>query len=106
MPCWNTMKVPEIATASKALDKLLESQKVTVTIGAQGAVAFKGWNAANGRGKMSDVCAYRKLMASGSFALKKAVQRAEALSGRKVSAVAVAAGTHSHDGGDTWNEGH
>jgi hypothetical protein len=92
----------------KALAKLeaqLATGSVKVKVGSNGAVAFDGWKP-DDRDRVTDVCAYRTLSASGSFALRQAVQRAEAQSGRKVNATAVAAGTHSHDGGKTWHPGH
>jgi hypothetical protein len=55
---------------------------------------------------VTDVCAYRTLTASNSWALRQAVAKAEQLAGRKVSAAQVAAGTHSHDGGKTFGPGH
>jgi hypothetical protein len=32
--------------------------------------------------------------------------KAEAMAGRKVDAMQVAAGVHTHDDGNTWNKGH
>jgi hypothetical protein len=59
-----------------------------------------------GRNGISDACAYRKLLASGSPALRAALAKAEAMAGRKVDPQAIASGVHSHDGGRTWNPGH
>ncbi len=71
----------------------------SVVIGANGAIAFRGWKDSAG---VSDLCAYRALAASNSPSLRKAIARAEAMSGNKLDARAIAAGTHSHDGGQTW----
>lgn len=109
MAC-DTMRVPgqtpqqrakQIQDAIADLDAALASMKVTVKIGPQGAVAFSGAWERNG---ISDVCAYRRLSAKGSEALRRAVARAEALAGRKADPRAIAAGHHSHDGGRTWDK--
>jgi hypothetical protein len=93
----------EVDTAAERLEKAIELGTVKVVVGATGSIAFKGW--AN-RDDVSDVCAFRKLTASGSAALRKALARAEVTAGRKVDPRAVSAGTHSHDGGKTWHPGH
>ena len=91
-----------------ALDKIqagLQANSIQVVIGANGAVTFKNWGTVD-RDGLSDVCAFRKLSAQGSWALKQAVARAETLQGRKVNHSMIVAGVHSHDGGSTWNKGH
>lgn len=95
------------ANALKVLQRKLEIREggVSVVIGANGAVAFRGWTEAD-RGGIADTCAYRALSAIGSPELRRAVARAEALYGRKVNPQAVAAGVHSHDGGQTFHPGH
>jgi DNA-binding protein YbaB len=111
MPCDSTLKenqtlkerMTEVQKALARLESYLTSGSVKVTIGANGAVAFTGWK---DRDNVTDVCGYRTLSASNSWALRQAVARAEAMSGRKVNASAVAVGTHSHDGGKTWHKGH
>jgi hypothetical protein len=91
----------EVQAALKRLERSLQNGAVRVTIGANGAVAFVGWN---DRDDVADVCAYRTLAAENSWALRQAVARAEQLSGRKVNPRAVAAGLHSHDNGRTWSK--
>jgi hypothetical protein len=112
MPCDSRPRNPqqtiqermlEADRALKRLEAKLAAYLVKVTIGANGAVAFSGWTDRDG---ISDVCAYRSLSSSGSSALRMAVARAEAMSGRKIDPRAVAAGVHSHDSGHTWNKGH
>jgi len=93
----------EIRAALVGLEQRLKDGAVRVTISPQGAIAFTGWNE---RDDVTDVCAYRTLAARGSWELRQAVARAEALSGRKVNERAVVAGVHSHDGGSTWHKGH
>src|SRR3990167_319900 len=108
MPC---MTQPDLTVQRKLdmqnaiarLDQMLDAGIVKVVVGATGAIAFKGLWRSNG---VSDLCAYRALIASNSPALRRAVMRAEALAGRGVNVQAITAGTHSHDGGATWHAGH
>ncbi len=93
-----------IKVALKKLEAQLTAGQVKVVIGPQGAVAFTGWMKEDSDGVV-DACAYRTLTAEGSWALKQAVMKAEAMSGRKVNQGAVAAGYHTHDG-KTWEPGH
>ncbi len=97
----------QIEEAIERLNKALAIGEVKVKVGPQGAVTFTG-NVAGilGANKITDTCAYRKLLASGSPALRAAVIKAEVLAGRKVDPQAVGSGTHSHDGGNTWHGGH
>ena len=83
------------------LNALLARGLVKVRVGSQGTIVFEGWTQED-RGRVSDACAYRKLMVVGSSLAKATIAKAELLAGRKVSAPALAAGTHSHDGGKTW----
>jgi hypothetical protein len=108
MPCYTkTLKnqslqsrQKEIEAALKRLESYLQTGTVTAQIGPQGAIVFKGWGDRDG---VTDVCAYRSLSLSNSWALKQAVARAEVMSGKKVNAQAIASGLHSHDGGHTWS---
>ena len=70
-----------------------------------GAVAFTGLTEEE-RGGISDACIHRRLVVNGSMAVKLAIAKAEQMAGRPVSLQALAAGTHSHDGGATWHPGH
>lgn len=96
-------RIDEVRKALARLETQISAGKVRVTIGPNGAVAFAGW-APGERDDVTDACAYRTLTASNSWALRQAVARAEAMSGRKVNARAVAEGHHSHDGGHTWEK--
>jgi len=95
----------EVRAALLALEQGLQKGSISLVIGNQGAVAFQGWTPAT-RGGLTDACAFRTLQANGSWALKSALNRAEAMAGRKVDMNAVSAGVHSHDGGRTWGPGH
>jgi len=93
-------RVSEVKQALARLERYLATGSVTIGIAPNGAVTFKGWQA--DRADVTDVCAFRTLSAASSWALKQAVARAEAMTGRKVNAQAVAAGWHTHDAGKTW----
>lgn len=95
----------EIARALKRLEQQLLARAVKIAISAQGAIAFAGWGDGE-RAGLSDACTYRLLQVQGSYALREAIAKAEAMQGRKVNARAIAAGVHSHDGGNTWGPGH
>jgi hypothetical protein len=96
-------RMAEVKQALARLEQALTGGRVKVGIGSNGAIVFQGWTVTD-RDGVSDVCAYRSLSAGNSWALRQAVARAEAASGRKVNAGAVAAGHHSHDGGHTWGK--
>ena len=81
------------------LDAALGSGSVSVVVGAQGGLAFKGWQDREG---VTDLCAYRKLAATNSPALRRAIMRAEAIAGRTLDQRTIATGLHSHDGGQTF----
>jgi hypothetical protein len=111
MPC-DTSSLPgqtlterktEILDAVKELTALLVSGRVKPKIGAQGGIAFEGWTDSQRR-RVTDACAYRRIMATGSSLAKAKIAQAEMMSGRRVNAQAVGAGVHSHDGGLTWHD--
>jgi hypothetical protein len=111
MPC-DTVRNPnqtledrnaQVKAALRRLEAALKGGTVKLNIGPNGAVAFQGWK---DRDDVTDVCAYRTLTAEGSWELRQAVAKAEAMTGRKVNPNAVASGEHSHDGGHTWHKGH
>lgn len=110
MPC-DTYRQPEqsiqeraeeIRRATTQLAKALEAGRVKPQIGPQGAIAFVGWSEAD-RARVTDACAYRRIMATGSSLAKAAIAKAELLAGRGVDRKVVAQGVHSHDGGRTWH---
>lgn len=113
MPCDTVLRegvtleqrIKAIDVALKRLEQYLQTGKATISIAPNGAIAFKGWQGAE-RDDVTDVCAYRTLAASNSWALRQAIARAEATQGRKVNPKAIIGGHHSHDGGKTWHGGH
>ena len=113
MPCDTRLKpkqtikqrADEIRKMVETLSAGLVSGRIKAVVGPQGAIAFNGLTEAQ-RDGVTDACAYRRIMATGSPAAKLAIMRAEQLAGRPVNRQAVAAGHHSHDGGKTWHHGH
>lgn len=110
MPCDTRLKprqtiqerAKEVREVVSFLDELIRKGKVAVKVGPQGAVAFNGMTDSEKDG-VTDACAYRRLMVSGSATAKAAIARAEQLAGRSIDRRAVAIGAHSHDGGVTWH---
>jgi hypothetical protein len=111
MPCDTRLKprqtiserAKEVREAVERLAAAIASGRVRVKIGPQGAIAFEGWDV-NSRDGITDNCAYRRIMATGSAMAKMHIARAEQLAGRSVNKQAVAQGHHSHDGGQTWHK--
>lgn len=112
MPCDTRLKsrqtisqrAAEVKAAVAKLSAGLTSGRMKAKVGAQGAIAFQGFD--QDRDGVTDACAYRRLMVSGSALARAAVARAEQLAGRTVDKKVIAQGAHSHDGGDTWHNGH
>jgi hypothetical protein len=86
--------------ALKRLQAAIGAGRVSINVGKQGGVAFVGWSA-NDRSGVSDLCAYRAL--ANTPEVRRALLRAEALSGNKMDPRALSSGLHSHDGGSTWS---
>lgn len=110
MPCDSTLKknqtvaerMREVRAATARIDALLAAKKVQIKIGPKGAVAFIGIPD-EVRDGITDACVYRRIMSSGSHAARQAIAAAERLSGQTINKKTVAAGVHSHDGGQTWH---
>lgn len=110
MPCHTRLKpnqtvaerMLEVRKRMTVIDALVASRRVTLKVGPQGAVTFTGLSAED-RDGITDACVYRMLTRSGSAAAKMALARAEQLSGHRVDRKVVAAGVHSHDGGQSWS---
>ena len=100
-----TQRKEEIKTAIEKLAAKLAKGTVTAKTGPQGAITFVGWLEGD-RSRVTDACAYRRIMATGSAAAKLALAKAEQLAGRSVNKQALAHGVHSHDHGKTWHNGH
>jgi hypothetical protein len=113
MPCDTRLKArqtiqqraDEVRAVVMKLSAALTSGRVKPKVGPQGAIAFEGFTAEE-RDGVTDACAYRRLMVTGSALAKAAIARAEQIAGRSVDKQALAHGHHSHDGGKTWHHGH
>jgi len=114
MPCDTRLKprqtiqqrADEVRKSTQRLAQLLASGQVRPKIGPKGGIAFEGWTDAD-RDGVTDACVYRRLLATpgASLALAK-IRQAEMIAGRSVDKQALAQGHHSHDGGQTWHDGH
>ena len=110
MPCDTRLKprqtikerAAEVTAVVARLANALTTGRVRVKIGSTGGVAFDGLTDQE-RDGVTDACAYRRIMATGSATAKAAIARAEQLSGRSINKMSVAHGHHSHDGGVTWH---
>lgn len=102
MPCDATKTEAEIDAAIQTLAAGLASDEIDAVIGPEGSIAFRGWSPGDKNG-VSDICAFRRLEQRGDEGLRRSLMRAEALAGQTLNRQAVAAGVHSHDGGQTWS---
>lgn len=105
MPCLTQpdltpTQAEKMRAAIARLEAAIGRGSVNVAIGREGGIAFAGWTDREG---VSDICAYRALSAANSPILRRAIARAEGMQGRRLDPRAIAAGTHSHDGGKTWS---
>ncbi len=111
MPCDTRLKPRQTiqeraAEVRKVIERLaagLVAGRVTVKVGPQGAIAFDGLTV-DERDGVTDACAFRRLMVSGSALARAKVEGAIRLSGRAVNRQAIGQGAHSHDGGTTWHD--
>lgn len=91
----------QVRAAIANLNTLLIARRIKPVIGPQGAITFQGWSEQD-RGAVSDACAYRLIMATGSALARAEIAKAETMAGRTVDRAVVNNGTHSHDSGVTW----
>lgn len=109
MPCDTKMKPnqtitqrkEEIAQAVARVVAGLVNGSMKVKLSPQGAIAFEGLSDQDRNG-VTDACAYRRVMATGSALAKAKLQAAQTLLGRPV----LTHSDHSHDGGKTWHPSH
>jgi hypothetical protein len=100
-----SQRAEEVRAMVARLAAALASGRVRAKVGLNGGIAFDGLTAEE-RDGVTDACAYRRIMVSGSALAKQKIAAAEALAGRTVNRQAVGQGLHSHDGGKTWHGGH
>lgn len=111
MPCDTRLKpkqtiqerADEVRRAVGRIQAGIIQGRVKVKVGPQGAIAFDGVTNEE-RDGVTDACAYRRIMISGSALAKAAIARAEQMAGRSVDRAVVGQGHHSHDGGRTWHD--
>ena len=92
----------EVKGALRLLGDLIARGKVRPQVAPNGVIFFEGWLDQE-RGRVSDGCAYRLLMATGGSLVKAKIAAAEAMAGRGVNRQAVAQGLHTRDGGRTYH---
>lgn len=110
MPCDRKLKprqtpkqrAEEIRKAVAKLNAGLTAGSIKAYVSREGGITFQGF-AELDRDGVTDGCAYRRIMATGSMSAKLAIMQAEQKAGRSVDKQAVAQGLHSHDGGATWH---
>ncbi len=100
-----TQRKEEIKKVMTRLEQLIASRQVKAKVGPQGAITFEGWKVED-RERITDACAYRRIVATGSSLARAEIARAEQMAGRMVNQQTVAQGVHSHDNGATWHKGH
>jgi hypothetical protein len=94
----------EVRAVVSFLDELIRKGKVKVVVDKRtGAVAFNGMTDSEKDG-VTDNCAYRRIMSTGSALARAAIAQAELVAGRSINKQAVAQGVHSHDGGLTFHD--
>lgn len=98
-----TQRKDEVKRVIKTLDAFLTRGIVKAKVGPQGAIAFTGFPE-DERNRVTDACAYRQIMATGSGLAKAKIALAEAMAGRPVNRQLVGQGVHSHDNGQTWHD--
>ena len=98
-------RISEVKRAVARLEAAIQGGPVKLKVGPTGAVAIQGWNETE-RDGITDACAFRRLLATGSPALRREIVRAEAEAGRQADRQVIGSGVHSHDGVRTWHHGH
>jgi hypothetical protein len=67
-------------------------------------IPLREWFTEAERDGVTDACAYRRILVSGSALAKEAILKAEIRAGRSVDKLVIGQGAHSHDGGRTWHD--
>lgn len=97
-----TERKAEVKKVIYDINSLIAAGKVKPVVDRlTGAIAFQGFDPFL-RDGVTDACVYRALMVSGSSLTKAKIAQAETMAGRGVNKQALAAGMHSHDGGQTF----
>jgi hypothetical protein len=113
MPCFTTFRRNQTMTVRKSeVKKVMDTVaqglargRIKAKVGPKGGIAFVGLTDEE-RDDVTDACIYRMIMRGGSALTRHMITKAEQLAGRGVDRAVVNGGHHSHDGGETWHEGH
>lgn len=105
MPCERTLKpnqtiAQRVAEVKNVLDLVTQgitAGRIKLKIGPTGAPVFIGIDDKE-RDAVTDVCIYRRLLATGTAKVKAMLSTAP-----PASKLAMAQGHHSHDGGASWH---
>lgn len=100
-----TQRKTEVKKVVEKFNAGLASKSVRAVVGKNGAITFTGLSDSE-RDGVTDACVYRQIMVSGTALAKQAIHSAELRAGRSVDKSVLATGTHSHDGGQSWDAGH
>jgi hypothetical protein len=100
-----TVRKAEVKKVIEIVEKGLARGRIKAVVSKKGGIAFDGLTVAE-RDDVTDACVYRALMRSGSALTRHMIAKAEMLAGAKVNNTVLAGGHHSHDGGQTWHDGH
>lgn len=111
MPCDTRLKfrqtisqrAAEVRKVTDIISNGLASGRIKPVVGPKGAIAFVGLTD-DERDGVTDACAYRRIMITGSALARASIARAEQIAGRSVDRQIVGQGMHSHDGGNTWHD--
>lgn len=113
MPCYTTFRRNQTpAVRKQEVQKVLDTVvsglargRIKAVVSKKGGIAFSGLTEQE-RDDVTDACIYRLIMRQGSAMARHMITKAEQLAGRSVDRAIVNGGEHSHDGGQTWHEGH
>lgn len=95
-------RATEVRAAVTKLDALLKKKKAKVVVGPKGEIAFVGWDGEE-RDGITDACAFRRIMVTGSSLAKMEIERAYLAAGKTINRQVIAQGGHTHDGGQNWH---
>ena len=109
MPCDTRLKrgqsisdrKSEVQRAVERLNRGLTSGSIKALVSKQGGIQFEGFSA-NERDGITDACALRRILATGSSSAKLGIQKAEQRAGRTLDKTAIAQGLHTHGDG-VWH---
>lgn len=100
-----TVRKAEVKKVIETVEQGLMRGRIKAVVSKKGGIAFDGLTAQE-RDDVTDACVYRAIMRNGSALSRHMIAKAEMLAGSKVNSTVLAGGHHSHDGGQTWHDGH